>query len=210
MEEQNKISLKSEVYRKSIHLFSIFVPIVYFYFLTKEQAVLYMFIATVGMILIDYMKRDLPAVGKLYYKYFGSALREDEKNFKKKVITGGTLFTIGMFLSITLFVKNVAVSAIVIMIVCDAASALIGKTIGKHKLIGNKTIEGSLAFLITGLLLIFFILPLSFNIQGEIYIGLVSLLIATIAEMMPWKIDDNILIPVTYGVIYTVLAGLFH
>ena len=210
MEGNNKISLKAEVYRKSVHVFSIFIPIIHYFFLSKGIAVLLLFLASLAMILVDYMKRDLPGIGKLYRTLFGNLLRNDEKNFKEKVITGGTLFVIGIFITVVLFVKNLAVSAVVILIVCDSASALIGKSLGKHKLFGEKTIEGSLAFIVVGLLLVFFVLPPAFNVHGEVYIAIVSLLMAAISEAMPWKLDDNIVIPIVYGVFYTILAGLFH
>jgi len=151
------------------------------------------------MILLDYMKRDLKGIGKLYNKILGGLLRNDERNFKEKVITGGTLFVIGIFLAVVLFQKNVAISAVTILIVCDSASALVGKSIGRHKLIGEKTYEGTAAFLIAGIVLIFLILPMTFNVHGEIYIAIVSLIIAAIIEVMPWKLDDNILVPLAYG-----------
>jgi dolichol kinase len=210
MEGTSKISLKSEVYRKSIHLFSLFIPVLYYFLFSKSQAVLFLFLASAGMILLDYMKRDLKGIGKLYNKILGGLLRYDEKNFKEKVITGGTLFVIGIFIAVVLFQKNVAISAVTILIVCDSASALVGKSIGRHKLIGEKTYEGTAAFLITGIILIFLILPVTFNVHGEIYIAIVSLIIAAVIEVMPWKLDDNILVPLAYGISYTVLAGLFH
>ncbi|MFZ4592597.1 MAG: diacylglycerol/polyprenol kinase family protein, partial [Ignavibacteria bacterium] len=142
-----------ELYRKLIHLFSTVIPVIYCY-TTREFMLALIGTGTILMIVLDVLKAYTSTFENLYNKVFNVILREDEKNFKRNLFTGGTYYAIGIFLSVLLFPKEVAVFSILVMIWCDTMAALIGKKFGKKKLIGNKTIEGSVAFVLTGVLLV--------------------------------------------------------
>jgi len=134
LENIEKISIKSEIQRKTIHLISIFIPIGY-YFLSKPTGIALSFIGMVLMLWIDRYKSSNKNFAKTYTKYLGSVLRIEEKNFKKKKYTGGTYLAIGVFVTVFFFMKEIALAALTIVIVCDSLSALVGKTIRKIKII---------------------------------------------------------------------------
>ena len=81
----------------------------------------------------------------------------------------------------------------------DATAALIGKKWGKRKLF-DKTLEGSLTFLIVSIGLAI-ILPDLFRLGA-----IVAAIVATLIELFPSPIDDNLMIPIS---IATTLS-LFH
>jgi dolichol kinase len=58
-----------------------------------------------------------------------------------------------------LFGKEVATIALTVMLISDSAAALIGRSIGKVKIYENKTLEGTLAFFCTAIIinLLFFV-----------------------------------------------------
>ena len=79
----------------------------------------------------------------------------------------------------------------------DTAASFIGTHWGKRQFIGKKSIEGSLACFITCLFLSLFFLSPHIAITGSI--------IATITEVLPWDLDDNLTVPVFSGIIMTLL-----
>lgn len=207
MEDINKkIGLKSELLRKAIHLSSIIIPISY-YFLEKNFLLLIVGIGTALMVLLDVFRKIYPVVNNFYIKVLGIVLRKNEINAEDHFLTGGTYYALGVFLALVLFQKEIAAPAIMIMIVCDTSAALFGKTMGKHK-IGNKTIEGSVAFFLVGLLIIFLTPKITNEISEYIY-AVIALLIAAVIEATPIKIDDNISIPLSFGIVYTIFLYLF-
>jgi len=93
------------------------------------------------------------------------------------------------------------------MIICDTAAAIIGKSFGKH-FIKNKTFEGSAAFLLSGFIVIL-LTPKITNAISEYYIGFLAILLTTLVELIPLRFDDNIIIPVFFGLVYTGAMKLF-
>jgi dolichol kinase len=146
---------------------------------------------TVMMIMLDILKAYTYTFENLYKKIFSGILREDEKDFKRNLFTGGTYYAIGIFLSVLLFPKEVAVFSILIMIWCDTMAALVGKKYGTRKLIGTKTTEGSIAFIFTGVLLVFalqYLFP-EFNFYKA---GFITVILAAVFEQLSFiRINDN-------------------
>ena len=66
---------------------------------------------------------------------------------------GSTYFIFSAILTILLFPKSIAIVSLLILILSDTAAAIIGKWIGRIRIFG-KTLEGSMAFLITSLLIV--------------------------------------------------------
>ena len=73
--DQGTILYKDELVRKLIHLFSLSIPIVY-YFITVETAIIILGILTFLALLIDLARFFSNDVGKVFYKIFGFLLRE--------------------------------------------------------------------------------------------------------------------------------------
>ena len=156
------------------------------------------------MVLLDLGKRYSEPVRLFYFKFLGTVLRKDEQEKHGKLFTGGTYHITGVLLSVVLFEKNIAISAMLVMMICDSFAALGGKWFGRIK-IGNKTLEGSLLFFLSGILLIMFVFPLGSENVNFKMLAVFALFITTIFELIPSIIDDNISIPVVYGISYSLL-----
>lgn len=202
MEDKNhQIGLKNELLRKAIHLSSVVIPISY-YFLEKNILLIVVGAGTVFMILLDIFRKYFPSVNDFYVKVMGFVLRKKEINVKEHFLTGGTYYAIGVFLTILLFKREIASPAIMIMIICDTFAALVGKKFGKHNF-WNKTLEGSLTFFIIGVAIVMLTPKVTSNYLEYAY-AIIALLIATVIEALPFELDDNITIPVSFGIIYTI------
>ena len=107
---------------------------------------------------------------------------------------GPTWYLVGILLLSTFLqeVPEIAVG-LTMLAVSDGMATIVGKK-GKHKIFYNKekTIEGTLAFILSSMIGFYFI---GFEI---IPIGI----IAGIAETLPLKIDDNALIPIVLIILF--------
>lgn len=205
LKENNNI--KSEFYRKLIHVFSTVIPILYL-FTSKDFIVSFVGIGTFLMIVLDVLKAYTNFFEKIYRQVFQFILREDEKDFKKTLLTGGTYYAIGIFLSLLLFTKEIAIFAILIMIWCDTMAALIGKKFGKIKLIGDKTLIGSIAFLLTGFILVL-ILQFVFPDYNYYKPGFITVIFAMLIEQVGFfKINDNLVLPLFSGGIFLIINNI--
>ncbi|MEO8666854.1 MAG: diacylglycerol/polyprenol kinase family protein, partial [Ignavibacteria bacterium] len=203
---KNKISLKNELLRKAIHLSSSVVPISYLY-LSKDIEVFILCVISTLMIIVDLTRTRVPVMRDLYLRYLQPILRSHELEDNKPVFTGGTYLILAYLLCVIIFPKPISVTAMFIIIFSDSAAAIFGKVYGKH-FIGNKTIEGSLAFFISAVIIII-LTPKMTGLMMEYYIGIVSALLTTVFELLPLKIDDNLSIPLFFGAIYFIQMKLF-
>ncbi len=204
-EVQEQIDYKNELARKAIHLASIMIPIIYFH-ITKELALMLLVPMFLGFFAVDLAKMFLKPVAELYYKHFGAMLRPHELDTTQRNFNGATYVTLAAVLVVWLFPKMIAIAAFAILILADTAAALVGRKIGKIK-IGAKTLEGSIAFFLLALLVVF-VTP-----KLNPAVGLAIAISATIAELYPiklgnWSVDDNLSIPLvgaTAGLICYIL-----
>jgi dolichol kinase len=185
-----------EITRKLVHLATLVIPVGYA--LTSEETVLTFLISLfICLLSVDLLRHFHSGLASLFRKYFfGRVLREEEK----RTFMGSTYFLFSTILTILLFPKSIAIASLLILILADTSAALIGKGVGRVSIYG-KTLEGSLAFLLTSLLIVW-IYP---NLNR--FSGSLGSLGATVIEILPIKINDNLTIPLVAGAIMSFLAG---
>ena len=177
-----------ELRRKSIHLLGLVFPILYI-FTTRHTA-----ITTVGVLLAialasELLKAFLPAFRDIFMRIFSPMLRSQEQ---KGGLTGATYYLIGSFLCILLFDKTLAIVCLCFLTLGDLCAALIGKQWGRIKLFSRKSLEGSLACFIV-------CAAVALLIGLHPIVALVGALVATLIELLPTGVDDNVTIPLISG-----------
>jgi dolichol kinase len=185
-----------EIKRKIVHLATLIIPVGYA--LTSEETVILFLVPFfLALLLVDLLRHFHSGVASLFRKYFfGRVLREEEK----PTFMGSTYFIFSTILTILLFPKSIAIASILILILSDTAAALIGKWIGRIKIFG-KTLEGSMAFFLTSLLIVW-IYPNLSRFSGSL-----AALGAALIEILPIKLNDNFTIPLVAGAIMFFGAG---
>jgi dolichol kinase len=187
---------KVEILRKIVHLATLVIPIGYA-LMSEETAILFLVPFFIALLIVDLLRHFHSGMASLFQKYFfGKVLREEEKS----AFMGSTYFIFSTILTILLFPKSIAIASILILILSDTAAALVGKWVGRVKIFG-KTLEGSLAFLITSLLIVW-IYPNLGRFSGSL-----AALGATVIEVLPIKVNDNLSIPLVAGAIMFFAAG---
>jgi dolichol kinase len=205
--ENGTIDYKVELLRKSIHLCSLSISIVY-YFVTRELALMILVPIALLSLIIDLVRYYSVTVSKLFYSIFGFMLREHEVNKKKKTLTGATYVLLAAALVVAVFPKAFVIPAIAVLILGDIAAALIGRKFGRHKFLA-KSLEGTLAFFIVGCLVIL-VTPKIQNLPAEYLIGFIAVAVGAIAENVSYGwADDNLTIPITICLIMWGLYSIF-
>jgi dolichol kinase len=187
---------KVEILRKIVHLATLIIPVGYA-LTSKETAISFLVPFFIALLVVDLLRHFHSGMASLFEKYFfGRVLREEEKS----AFMGSTYFIFSTILSILVFPKPIAIASLFILILSDTAAALIGKWIGRVKIFG-KTLEGSMAFLTTSLLIVW-IYPHLGRFAGSL-----AALGATIVEILPIRINDNLSIPLAAGAIMFFVGG---
>lgn len=134
------------------------------------------------------------------FNIFKFILKEKER----KTLLTTTWFLISTFLTVVLFRKEIAIMAMLFLIFGDTASAFFGLRFGRTKIVGQRSLEGSLAFFVTcliiGLILNFTKVSLSWPVV------IAGALAATISELLPLPVDDNFTVPLFSGAIMSIVS----
>ncbi|MEI6639376.1 MAG: phosphatidate cytidylyltransferase [Chlorobium sp.] len=205
MEETDRLELRYEVARKAIHLSSLSIPVIY-WFISRELTLLLLVPLFCGFFMIDLLKNFSGTLSTWYYKAFGSMLRTHELQGNKAYLNGATHIVMAALLLVLFFPKIIAVTAFTMVAVSDTLAAIVGKIFGKHRF-GKKSLEGSMAFFLSALLIVAVVPGLN------LFVGVAMSITATITEAFivrigDFKIDDNLAIPLisaTVGLLGTLL-----
>ena len=177
-----------ELYRKILHISTLFVPIFLFYY-DIEIILLLVYILVITFLSFDILRQKYLPLKIFYDRYFSSITRPSEQ-FE---LSGAFWCFMGILLTIQIFPKEIAIPSIFILSLSDSVAALVGIKFGKTKIL-SKTLEGSIAFLTATIVIINILSGLSF-----LYTVLISILL-TITELISSRIyNDNIIIPLASG-----------
>lgn len=177
-----------EVLRKSVHLVSIFIVLIYeFYGKDAVLWVLMMFL--VAVLPLEYFRLEKSMKIPFFYRMY----REHEAD----KLGGHIYFALGAIAVISLFDREIAYAAVLMTTFGDMAAALIGKFHGKRRIFreifkNDKSLEGSASEFIIDLVL-------GLVVTGNPIVSLVMAFSATVTETAVNKIDDNLIIPVFSG-----------
>lgn len=104
-------------------------------------------------------------------------------------LTGDTYFILATFIVLIFFTKEIAVPSLFFLVFGDAGSGIIGSKYGKTKILSGKSLEGFIGGIFFNLVITFLIYKF---IDLPFYILLFGILISSIVEILPLKIDDNL------------------
>ncbi len=205
--DHGSIDYKSEILRKLIHLFSLSIPVIY-YFITKELALTILVPLTLFSLFLDLGRHFIPALKNFFDRTFGFMMREHEKDDKKKNLSGATYVLISATVGIIIFPKIFFITAFAVLILSDIAAALVGRKYGKHKFLA-KSLEGTLAFFVMGCIVVLLTPKIKYDIT-EYLIGFIAVAVGAIAENISYGwADDNFMIPLSVGFTLWLLYYLF-
>jgi len=188
-----------EILRQLIHLFFGFILLFFAVTLNESLFLIFSFLLLLTTIIFSfYLKKKKQG---FFLEIIKRVERENEKEFPG---FGAIMFFTGFFLIALLdfffLQKHLIVFSLIPLIVGDAFSTIIGNKIGRIKLTKNKSLEGSIAFIISSFLVLILIFP------DKLMLALIASFLGSIIELLP--INDNLSIPVILALSLSALKKL--
>jgi diacylglycerol kinase (CTP) len=173
--------------------------------LDHRQAVIVALSCATFMIGFDVCRLYSRRLNALFTWLFGAVLREHER----RRIAGSTMMMAGVALIVCLYPRLVVILTLMLFATADPLASFVGIRFGRDKLVGNKSLQGSLAAFVAC-----FVVSLLFYISQDLmrerlFIAcLLTGLIGAGAELIPvGRLDDNFVFPMVTA---TLLTGLFY
>lgn len=151
-------------------------------FLTLTGTLLLIFIIP------DVIRLTSEKVQRFFHKKVTFKIYKDEEKGK---ISSISLFLLGVFVTFLLFEKRIAFLSTVFLAFGDLAAKVVGMSFGKKKLF-EKTIEGSLAHFAVCFYSAYLVSCLDLL---DLPIGVAGAMAATITELLPLGVNDNLSVP---------------
>lgn len=191
--------------RRLWHFCGVMFVFTLYWIVTPTQAVWLTLSVSAVMVGFDWARLRNPKLGQFFMWIFGPFLRENER----KRYAASTGMAVGVSVIICLFPKSVVLLSLLFLAIADPAAAFIGVRYGKDKLIGNKSLQGTLAAFVTCFVIAlgyFFYMDL---MMERLFIAcLLAGLIGAFSELVPiGKLDDNFVFPVLSALL---LTGLYY
>lgn len=188
--KQRTRSLVKELFRKSIHICSAFVP--FFLKLNFKATTIFFAIVLVSYIISEILRLkgiSLPIIAKITET---AARKRDENRF----VLGPVTLVTGIFLAALILPLEYAKIGIFALSFGDGLASLAGKMIGKITIPGShgKTVAGSLTCFTA-------VYIATFVCTGETIQSFIIALSAMVIEMLPLADLDNVIIPISIGTI---------
>lgn len=154
---------------------------------------------TAAFIFIDYIRLHIGSFKRLFLMLFGQLLRRKELY----TLTGGSYLLIASLVSMLVFSKDVFIPAMLFLVIGDTVAALFGLRFGRTKFF-RKTLAGTLSCLCVCLIIAYLVSKLPKD-NLILSIGIIGAIVATIVEALPVEVNDNVIIPISTGIVMQIL-----
>jgi dolichol kinase len=201
LSSQPNISYTQELLRKSIHLCSLSIPIIYS-FITRELAIVLLGGLFALALALDLTRWRVPAVNQFIGRYFARMMRPHELDDEAMHLNGATYVLMSALLCVIVFPKIIAITGFTILIVSDISSALIGRKFGTIRFL-DKSLQGTAAFVVSAWCVVGVICWLAAAPPEYLMISGVAAVVGGIAEAASTRLrmDDNLSIPLSIGLV---------
>lgn len=186
--------LRSEFLRKTIHLAGISVPISY-YFFGREIALLLSSSALILFLVLEYIRVRAHSIFPL-----SRTVEAIQRRKEIVAIAANVYYCVAAVISIYFFGELPAIAGLTIALISDAAAALVGVSLGRHRLKSGKSVEGTLGGAVSALVI-------SLLIGLNMLTALALSAIFCLVDIKDLGLDDNFIMPVLM-VIAVELAGM--
>lgn len=187
--------LLSEFRRKALHLLGVVVPIGY-YCVPEQLGRNILLALTIAAVVVDVVRLNEPRIRTFFYYFFGKLVRDHERHN----LLGSTYVLLAALLCAYAFDRAIAIVSMAFLSVGDGLAAIVGRSFGRIRVFG-KTLEGSMACFVACVLV-------SLLYPGDPFTWRMILggaLVATLFELLPIPLDDNLRISLSAGFAMTLL-----
>ncbi|MDC7126343.1 MAG: phosphatidate cytidylyltransferase [Spirochaetales bacterium] len=187
--------IRTELFRKCIHLMVAFVPLAASVNLFATKSFL------VAAIVVYSVCEAMRLNGRRVLLISGITDAASRTRDKGHFVLGPVALAVGTLLALMLYPSTAAAVGIYALAFGDSAASIVGKFFGRIKypeILGKKTLEGTLACFVA-------VFIVTFAIGADIKAAFIIAAIAAVTELVPIKDLDNLLIPVFTGMVAMLL-----
>lgn len=197
VQDEQDIPYRAEVARKLLHLISLVVPLAMWH-LGRDLSIVLLVPTALLITIADVLRFRSAWFYRFIDHIFGFMMRDRERYRAGQpvVLNGATCLIISAAILAVVFPIRIAAISLAVFMVADAAAALAGRRLGRHRWPGTEhTVEGSIAFAVTA--------TIALGILGGFPIGIMLLaaLVGAVVEIFPRPFNDNIQVPVVMAII---------
>lgn len=194
----------AEAQRKAIHIASLILPLGLLYEWLpwprgKSEWRWFLIALTLMAIGVDLLRLHEGRVRRFFRDFFGGMIREHER-FS---LLGSTYLLLAALLAVEIGPPAVAGAAIGFTVLGDSFAALVGKAWGRHRFF-NKTLEGAAGGFVACLGWATFLVLSGFLTWP---VALAGALAASLMEILPIPLDDNLGVTLVSGYVMKLMAG---
>lgn len=187
---------RGEVARKSLHVVLSLGAAAVVWRLPETAAAIVLAAATALALAVETARHASGRFAEAFRTRLEPMLRPSET----RRITGATTLALGYTLAAVALPGRAALAGILFAGIADAVAAVVGRTWGRHRYPGGKSIEGSLAFLaVAG--------AVGWTLGLAPLQALLVALIMTAIEAFTLRLDDNFYLPLAGAVVFRMVAG---
>lgn len=186
--------------RKLYHLLGGLGLLSLYYLLGRQHALICYGIIITVVLAVDITRLRVPVFNQFIQSRFSSFIRKNEAN----KITGTAPYVLGIALTLLFYRTDIATAAICFLAFGDVAATAVGERYGRTKISGEKSLEGTLAFVAIAVA-VGFLLPLTgiHLMHGILLAGAIA---AAGVELVPLPVNDNLVIPLVSGGVMELIA----
>jgi len=209
------IPFRAELGRKALHLGALVIPLGILLLDGVAVAdwplsvVILAPLAALALVL-DVARVRSSSIGDFLHRWFGWMMRPEEVPPLGGPITfnGATMMCASAAVCAALFPAGIAAAALAMLMVGDAAAALVGRRFGRHRWPGSpKSVEGSLGYAVTA-----FGIGLAVVAWPDSDFGLMACAVGAVSgaivEALPIPLNDNLRVPLLTGLAMWAASGL--
>lgn len=156
---------------------------------------------------LDWLRQTRPRLNQATMRVFGTVMRQHES----KAFSGLSYLLLGAIILLAFFDRHVITLSLLFLAIGDPLASYVGIRYGRDRILGNKTLQGTLAAFFA----CSFIAGVYYYLNGImterlLIVAPVSGLIGAATELIPvWKLDDNLTCPVLSALGLTALFYLY-
>lgn len=203
---KDNLPIKAELLRKLVHFVASFALVVIYPMLDKSRLLAILVPSSIILLLFELQRVRSKTFSYFVIRNFKFLLRAEElkSSMGKMHIIGSTWACWSFTLITILFSPHIAVPCFAMFLMADAGAALVGKWLGRyHWAKSKKTIEGSVAFLCIGVVMMLLFPDVVFET------GAIAVLVATVAEIPEKPFNDNLRVPLIAAAALFLVEKLF-
>ena len=193
--------------RKIWHFFGVIFIVICYHNLPRPVALQVLTVTAAICIFGDVYRQRSSIFNRLVLSMMRFLMRENEK----EGITGMTYMLIGVLIIVAIFPPSVVILSLLFLAVADPVASYFGIRYGKDKLIGHKTLQGSMAaFFACMIVAAGYFLTHNMMTERILIVSILAGLIGAVAEVFPvGNLDDNLVLPVVSSCLLWVVYFLF-